>query len=145
MLSLGGGALNLAEFGPPVMEQLLGFMYTGRVDVSTMNHELIGTLLSAASHYQAIIMQHWCPLESFALTLRGLYFGLRTVSLLPNPIQKEIIGALLSINPSALSIYFPPVAYSVFYFFTYHFSFSSLLFSSVSLLSSYSLSYFTTK
>jgi len=56
MMLHGGDSINLAEFGPAIMEQLLTFMYTGLVDVSAMTPETIGTLLSAAGHYQEIII-----------------------------------------------------------------------------------------
>jgi len=62
MMHHGGDSINLAEFGPPILEQLLTFMYTGLVDIAVMTPETIGTLLSAAEHYQEIIPQHdWFP------------------------------------------------------------------------------------
>jgi hypothetical protein len=55
MMRASGVSINVLEFGPSVMEQLLTFMYTGIVDVSKMGHDAIGTLLSAAAHFQEII------------------------------------------------------------------------------------------
>ena len=56
MISLAGDTINLPEFGPVVMEKLIYFMYTGTVDVIGMDPGMIVTLLSAAQHYQEIIL-----------------------------------------------------------------------------------------
>lgn len=48
----GTSTIVVLEFGPPIVEMLLTFMYTGLVDVSKLSVDSIGTLLSAASHYQ---------------------------------------------------------------------------------------------